>query len=259
MYTNDVMFQASFRTPPSFKIPSIIPTMNKQAQELKATLSELQIVSDDLQSKREDVVQKSKTLASQQKELNALISKRKTLYSSTQKDLKEKQQKVASISKQAKSLSDLVTRLDEERTRSTKSKKRVAITSIPKAGQPRLPLPGIIVTGYNEPDNFGAPSQGLDIEGRAGALVVAPMGGVIQFSGFFKNYGNMVIIEHESGWHSLVAGLENIDTVVGQSVGVGEPLGVLHKSSSGQKPVLYYELRHKGKPVNPAKKFGDLS
>ena len=117
----------------------------------------------------------------------------------------------------------------------------------------------MIKTRYNEEDDFGAKSKGVSIEGYGGALIVAPMGGVIRFAGYFKNYGNMLIIEHKNGYHSLVAGLENIDTVVGQAVNAGEPLGVLHKSSSGQKPVLYYELRQNGKPVNPTKKFGDLS
>ncbi len=244
-------------------LEEILPALNKQASDLKLTLTNLQNVSKDLEDKRKSVISASKELTVQQKELNALVKKRTDLYASTRKDLAAQKKKVAKISSQAKNLQDLVSKLDEERTRSQKTaetqKKRVVGQKPPKPGQPRLPLPGIIKTGYSEPDNFGAPSQGLDIEGRAGALVVAPMGGIIQFAGYFKNYGNMVIIEHQKGWHSLIAGLENLDTVVGQSVGAGEPLGVLHKSSSGQKPVLYYELRHKGKPVNPAKKFGDLS
>ena len=242
-------------------LEDILPALNKQATELKNNLEKLKNISTDLQSKRENVAAASRKLKAQQKELNTLVKKRTQLYASTHKDLKAQQKKVAKISSQAKNLADLVSKLDAERTRGHKpnQKKRVVGVKPPKPGQPRLPLPGIITTAYNEPDNFGAPSQGIDIEGRAGALVVAPMGGTIQFAGYFKNYGNMVIIKHRSGWHSLVAGLENIDTVVGQSVGAGEPLGVLHKSSSGQKPVLYYELRHKGKPVNPAKKFGDLS
>lgn len=242
-------------------LEEILPAMNKQAEELKKTLKDLQAVSEDLQSKRAKVVNTSKKLEEQQKELNGMIKKRTALYASTQKDLKAKQKAVARISAQAKNLQDLVSKLDQQRTASAakSKKKRIVGASIPKPGEPRLPLPGIVKVGFNEPDNFGAPSQGIDIEGRAGALVVAPMGGVIRFAGYFKNYGNMVILEHKKGWHSLIAGLENIDTVVGQSVNVGEPLGVLHKSSSGQKPVLYYELRHKGKPVNPAKKFGDLS
>ncbi|MCB9983951.1 MAG: peptidoglycan DD-metalloendopeptidase family protein [Rhodospirillales bacterium] len=244
-------------------LEEILPALHTQATELKNTLEKLQTVSRDLQDKRADVVEASKKLEAQQRELNSMVQKRRQLYASTQKDLAAQQKNIQKISAQAKNLADLVSRLDEERTRSQRaappSAKRLVGRPPPNPGAPRLPLPGIIKTGYNEPDIFGAPSKGLDIEGRAGALVVAPMGGIVRFAGYFKNYGNMVILEHQDGWHSLIAGLENIDTVVGQSLNVGEPLGKLHKSTSGQKPVLYYELRHKGKAVNPAKKFGDLS
>ncbi len=242
----------------------ILPTIHKQAEELKVTLQELEETTSTLQAKRNDAASRGKSLEKQQKELNTLVSKRSELYASTQKDLKAQKQKIAQISSQAKNLRDLVKKLEDERTRNASKAQapkqpRIVANTSPGDGKPRLPLPGILKTAYNEPDNFGAPSKGIDIEGRAGALVVAPMGGIIRFAGYFKNYGNMVIIEHENEWHSLVAGLENIDTVVGQAVNAGEPLGVLHKSSSGQKPVLYYELRQNGKPVNPTKKFGDLS
>lgn len=239
-------------------LEEILPALNSQAQELKHNLKRLQDISADLDEKREQVMTAAKELDTEQRRLNTLVDKRTKLYASTRSNLAAEKKRIQTISAQSSNLRDLVKNLEEERTRSQNNKKRI-VTPVPSLGKPRLPLPGIITTSYDEPDNFGAPSKGIDIEGRAGALVVAPMGGVVQFAGFFKNYGNMIILEHESGWHSLIAGLENIDTVVGQSISVGEPLGILHKSTSGQKPVLYYELRYKGKPVNPAKKFGDLS
>src|SRR5690606_23504711 len=106
-------------------------------------------------------------------------------------------------------------------------------------------------------DDIGAKSEGIRIEARNGALVVAPLGGIVRYSGDFRNYGKMVIIEHKNGYHSLVAGLARIDTVEGQSLEAGEPLGVL-ATQNGQKPVLYYELRLNGQSVDPARKIGDL-
>jgi len=84
------------------------------------------------------------------------------------------------------------------------------------------------------------------------------MGGIVRFAGYFKNYGNMLIIEHKNGYHSLIAGLEKIDTVVDQSVSAGEPLGNLYRTDNGKPPTLYFELRHKGKAINPARKFTEL-
>jgi septal ring factor EnvC (AmiA/AmiB activator) len=104
---------------------------------------------------------------------------------------------------------------------------------------------------------MGSASQGWRIEGRGGALVVAPMNGIIKYQGNFKNYGNMIIIEHAKNYHSLVAGLSKIDTVVGQSVEAGEPLGTL-AAPRAERPAVYYELRQNGKPVNPSRLFADI-
>jgi septal ring factor EnvC (AmiA/AmiB activator) len=47
--------------------------------------------------------------------------------------------------------------------------------------------------------------------------------------------------------------------VVGQSVDAGEPIGVLGKTSDGgDAPSVYYELRHKGQPINPSRRFAGL-
>ncbi|MBU0859836.1 MAG: peptidoglycan DD-metalloendopeptidase family protein [Alphaproteobacteria bacterium] len=82
---------------------------------------------------------------------------------------------------------------------------------------------------------------------------------MVRFSGPFKNYGNMIIIEHKKDYHSLIAGLTRLDVREGTSVNAGEPVGSLPSSSSrGGKPTLYYELRQKGRPVNPATTFSGL-
>lgn len=245
----------------------ILPALNRQAEALRKNLVDLQEISDDLLKKRQTALKASDALKKEHATLSALVTKREQLYASTQQDLKKRQEAARRISLEARNLQDLVQKLNEEKQRvaaRAQSKqailktKKVKSEITPRLGQPQLPVSGIVRIAYNQPDNFGAPSKGLTIEGRAGALIVAPMGGTVRFSGHFKNYGNMIILEHEKGFHSLIAGFEKIDTVVGQTISAGEPLGLLNNNSTGQKPTLYYELRQDGKPVNPSIKFADL-
>ncbi len=247
---------APFRTAQSaLLMGDIIPSLHKKAEALKENLKNLDEITADLEEKREREQKEAATLAGEQKKLAGLVDKREKLFADTHADLETEKANVKKISQQAQNLADLVNRLDRDRTARKPEKKVVSVPS----GSARLPISGIIRTRYDEPDSFGAPSKGVSIEGRAGALVVAPMGGVVRFAGHFRNYGNIVILEHEKGFHSLVAGLEKIDTVVGQSVSAGEPLGLLHRADNpGEKPALYYELRLNGRPVNPATKFADL-
>lgn len=235
----------------------IIPTLRKQAADTREKIDALKEVSAKLKNDRGKVVETAKSLQQEQDKLSTLVKKREELYSETSADYKEQEKSAQEIALQAKNLKDLLNKLDAEQRQRTASA-AARPTPMPKAGSARLPVPGAIKVGYNETDALGAPSMGLSIETGENALVVAPFGGVVRFAGPFKRYGNMVIIEHAGGYHSLIAGLRKIDTVVGQSVGAGEPLGVMPADSNGAKPTLYYELRLDGQPVDPATKIAGL-
>ena len=242
-----------------------LPELYAKAEALQKKLTELEALKTDLESKKTALNTTTRSLKEEQSKIAALLEERKTLYRSTQNDIRAREEKMQKIAAQAQNLKDLVQKLETEDNRKEVRKQvhkavhtKPKSAPTPKDGSARLPISGNITTRYNALDRFGAPSQGIDIEGRGGALVVAPMGGVVRFSGPFKGYGNMVIIEHSKGYHSLVAGLDKIDTIVGQSVLAGEPLGTLHYETGGEKPVLYYELRYNGKAVDPGKKFAGL-
>ena len=239
----------------------ILPVLHEKARILKENSETYAANEKELEEKQKKLVKLSQGLEKEEKKLKTLVRDRKEQYAKLNSNLAERKKEIASVSKKAKNLSDLVKRLEIERTRAQEQAKKeqpIKQAALPKIGKSQLPLTGKIRTKYNQKDDFGAKSKGVSIEGRGGALVVAPMGGIIRFAGYFKNYGNMLIIEHQNGYHSLIAGLEKIDTVVDQSVSAGEPLGNLYRSDNGKPPSLYFELRHKGKAIDPARKFTEL-
>jgi septal ring factor EnvC (AmiA/AmiB activator) len=116
-------------------------------------------------------------------------------------------------------------------------------------GRYLIPASGLLVRGYDKPNEMGIASKGLTYETRAGARVIAPFDGRVLFSGPFKGYGEILIIEHSDGYHSLVAGLAKLDVTVGQWLVAGEPVGIMPEGED--KPRLYLELRRDGQPINP--------
>ncbi len=114
----------------------------------------------------------------------------------------------------------------------------------------RLPAAGRVTLAYGAVDSFGATSRGIHIVSEPGTPVVAPLGGTIKFAGRFRDYGQILIVEHSNGYHSLIAGLGRIDTVVGRLVAAGEPVGMVADPVDGV-PDLYFELRRNGQPINP--------
>jgi septal ring factor EnvC (AmiA/AmiB activator) len=111
------------------------------------------------------------------------------------------------------------------------------------------PASGRLLRRFGETDDIGVASKGLTFETRAGAQVVAPYDGRVLFAGPFKGYGQILIIEHGDGYHSLLAGLDRVEGTVGQWLVAGEPVGTMPRGD--EKPRLYLELRHDGQPINP--------
>ena len=117
-------------------------------------------------------------------------------------------------------------------------------------GKLRLPAIGRISGQYGQPLESGLSRKGIDIETRAQAQVVAPYEGRIVYAEKFRGYGQLLIIEHGEGYHTLLAGLDRLDGSVGQRVVAGEPVGVMGRPESGHS-ILYVELRRHGQPINP--------
>ncbi len=72
------------------------------------------------------------------------------------------------------------------------------------------------------------------------------------FADHFKGYGNMVIVDHGGGYFSLYAHASKILRKTGSEVGKGDAVATVGDTESTRGPVLYFEIRHNGKPVDPA-------
>jgi murein hydrolase activator len=122
-------------------------------------------------------------------------------------------------------------------------------------GSLAAPVSGRIVLSFGTPNEAGSTSKGILLETRPEAAVLAPFDGQVVFYGPFRSYGEILIIQHSGGYHSLLAGLAHSNAAVGQWVVAGEPVGAMAPSKDGN-PKLYMELRRDGHPIDPAPWLG---
>jgi septal ring factor EnvC (AmiA/AmiB activator) len=93
--------------------------------------------------------------------------------------------------------------------------------------------------------------SGVDFAARAGTSVHSVAPGIVRFSGWFRGYGRIVIVDHGDAFHSISGHLDEIFVEVGNSVEEGQALGTVGETGSLGGPSLYFELRKGGKPVDP--------
>lgn len=88
----------------------------------------------------------------------------------------------------------------------------------------RLPAAARVIEGLGSVGDHGIRSRGLTIETSAGQEVLAPADGTIAFTGAFRRYDGVVIIDHGRGWMTLMTGIRT-GRRKGDRIRLGEPLG----------------------------------
>jgi murein DD-endopeptidase MepM/ murein hydrolase activator NlpD len=93
---------------------------------------------------------------------------------------------------------------------------------------------------------------GIDIAGNLGEGAYATDGGVVVYAGWNNyGYGNMIMIDHGTGFQSLYAHLSEIYVGCGQSVNQGQAIGAIGSTGHSTGAHLHFEIRTMSNPVNP--------
>lgn len=124
-----------------------------------------------------------------------------------------------------------------------------------KRGKLAWPSAGEVELGFGlqtEP-RFGTQvnHKGLDLRAPAGTPVWAPHPASVGFAGWFRGYGNLVLLDHGEGYYTLYAHLDSIAVERGARVDEGDMLGQVGDSASLKGAFLYFEVRSGAKALDP--------
>jgi septal ring factor EnvC (AmiA/AmiB activator) len=108
----------------------------------------------------------------------------------------------------------------------------------------QLPAAGPVTEGLDAVNDSGVRARGLTLATLRGAAVSAPADGIIRFSGPFRDFDGVLIIDHGGGWLSLIV---NVASTLhpGDRVRLGDPVG----RALGP---IQVELSQNGRRISPA-------
>ncbi|WNG34561.1 peptidoglycan DD-metalloendopeptidase family protein [Archangium violaceum] len=123
-------------------------------------------------------------------------------------------------------------------------------------GKLPFPAPGVIEVGFgrvvNPRFNTVTVQKGVDIRAAAGTPVKAVAEGTVAYAGWMRGYGNLLILDHGGGYHTLVAHLSSVAHQVGAHVAAGDVVGEVGDTGSLKGAYLYFEIRRAGQALDPA-------
>ena len=97
--------------------------------------------------------------------------------------------------------------------------------------------------------------QGVLIDAKTNQSVHAISHGRVAFADWMRGYGLLIIIDHGQGYMSLYGHNQSLYREVGDWVESGDMISTVGDSGGQSTPGLYFEIRHKGKPVDPVAWF----
>jgi len=266
-----------------------VPMIEKEANRLNADIQSLIETRTAVEARRQELAALTDQLKSERKRLDHMLERKKALREKASEESKQASASLKQLTGKAKNLKDVFNKLekkrlaDEAKRRESERQKReaeqkkqeeqhktgsaeVASLPVPDGGAPItkakghlwMPAVGPVVKAYGIPTGTGLTTKGITISTRQNAQVVATYDGRVVYSGPFRGYGQLLIIDHGEGYHTLISGMTRIDSLVGQWLLAGEPVGVMGAPQSG-KPSLYLEIRKQGQPINPRPWLADRS
>ncbi len=225
---------------------------NKLLQGYRDTLAQLNTVEQDIASTVKDLEQQKLALQQKQADLQQAQHTRQQAIASINASISSKDQQLKQKQRDRQELEKLLQAIE----------KAVVNLQLPDSfqdfnsarGTMPWPVPGRASSRFGDLRNNGKMRwQGVTIPAAEGTVVKAIHHGRVVYADWLRGSGLLIIIDHGDGYMSLYANNQSLLRDVGEWVTAGTPISTVGSSGGQERPALYFEIRHQGKPTNPAR------
>ncbi len=235
---------------------------SKHIDKLQIQLEELEILTQIALKKQQEIFVIQAEQVKQKKQLKQENNQRNNLLLQITEQIKTQQQQVGKLKRDENRLSTLAKQINNLVTDKNifTAKINNKLPDASNQGQPftalkgqlNLPVRGELVNHFgSHRSGKNITWKGLFIRAPSGGNVKAIAAGQVVFSDWLRGFGNLMIIDHGSGYISLYGYNETIYQQVGEVVQGGDTIASVGNSGGNLDFGLYFELRHKSKPLDP--------
>lgn len=218
----------------------------KEITQFKTSVKELEQVNNDLQVKAQEL---SALLNDQEQQQNELVARQQD----RQQTLVKLRSKIASDEERIAQLREaeqaLVEAIEQAQRASQVPQELTGLSS--DKGKLLQPAEGTLRRLFGKRRQGQVRWKGIMIDGREGSAVKAIAHGRVIYSDWLRGFGLVTIIEHGDGYMSVYGHNQALLRSAGDLVAKGETVALLGQSGGQSSPNLYFEIRHKGKALNP--------
>ena len=215
--------------------------------ELKSTIADLNDIQQQLQQQEDELEEVITTQRQQAKTLEQEKAQRQQTLAQLQRTLSSNSEQLEQLEIEEASLKQII----EDAVRASKS--QTSLNGLAKLrGKLKWPTRGRLVHRFGHSRGGQVNWKGVLMGAPEGQTVRSIAAGKVIYADWLKGFGMVIVIDHGKGYMSLYGHAQALLHSSGDQVKRGESIALVGQSGGQAEPGLYFEIRYKGKAVNPA-------
>ncbi|WP_416307040.1 murein hydrolase activator EnvC family protein [Neptunicella sp. SCSIO 80796] len=224
----------------------------QQIDEFKQLGIELDAIAAELVEKQQQLESLKTSQQKQQQKLTAQQQSRQVTLASLNKKIDSEAAKVEQLQINEQTLLQAL-QAAQERAQRQSSQGAVSLNGLAKfKGHLQQPVKGQMRKLFGARRQGQVRWKGILIYGNEGAPVQAVQDAQVLYADWLKGFGLVIALDHGEGYMSLYGHNQALLKEVGETVKKGDTIALVGQSGGQSRPGLYFEIRHKGSPVNPS-------
>jgi septal ring factor EnvC (AmiA/AmiB activator) len=214
----------------------------------KNTLDEISAIEASLREKQKTLEANQARARESAKQLAEQLVARKTLLSTINQRFSNDQSRLKKLQLERSQLEKIIAKLEQQ----------IQQLSIPnetpfakQRGKLPWPVRGRIRYGFGNTRNGQLKWSGWLVEAKQSSAVKAIHYGRVVFSDYLRGQGLLLIVDHGEGYLSLYAHNQILLKETGDWVASGEGIAQVGNTGGLERSALYFEIRHRGKAIDP--------